>query len=201
MTNQIHNAEAASAITEEVKLIPRWSIAAASLAFVFMQYLYWVILPAYRQSLHMRPVAAPLGVRFYFALSWSTLAALYVLMVGYVSRDAPRRSHEHTPVGRDLPGFARAASDRCFTFCFASPWLHAAPRVAPASTPSSISALSAPTRSPRLAAIATAACASLTSTASTAATAWLRITCPPASVPSSPDLSRIDRPFFRSLYS
>jgi hypothetical protein len=92
MSNQIHSAEAASAITEEVKLIPRWSIAVASLAFVFMQYLYWVILPAYRQSLHMRPVPAPVGVRFYFALSWSTLAALYVLMVGYVSRDAPRRS-------------------------------------------------------------------------------------------------------------
>src|ERR1700721_2585566 len=92
MTNQIHNAEAASAITEEVKLIPRWSIAVASLAFVFMQYLYWVILPAYRQSLHVSPIAAPVGVRFYFALSWSTLAALYVLMVGYVSRDAPRRA-------------------------------------------------------------------------------------------------------------
>src|SRR6202453_5036576 len=92
MTNKIHTSEAASSITEEVKLIPRWSIAADALAFVFMQYLYWVILPAYRLSLHVRPIAAPIGVRFYFALSWSTLAALYVLMVGYVSRDAPRRS-------------------------------------------------------------------------------------------------------------
>jgi hypothetical protein len=92
MTNQIHNAETAPSITEEVKLIPRWSMAAASLAFVFMQYLYWVSLPAYRQSLHRRPVPAPVGVRFYFALSWSTLAALYMLMVGYVSRDAPRRA-------------------------------------------------------------------------------------------------------------
>jgi hypothetical protein len=92
MTNKIHTSEAASSITEEVKLIPRWSIAAASLVFVFMQYLYWVILPAYRQAYHVRPIAAPIGVRFYFALSWSTLAALYVLMVGYVSRDAPRRS-------------------------------------------------------------------------------------------------------------
>jgi Double zinc ribbon/Phospholipase_D-nuclease N-terminal len=92
MTNHLQDAEAESSITEEVKLIPRWSIAVATLVFVFMQYLYWVILPAYRQSLHMRPVPAPLGVRFYFALSWSTLAALYVLMVGYVSRDAPRRN-------------------------------------------------------------------------------------------------------------
>src|SRR6201999_860016 len=92
MNNQIHHAEAGSSITEEVKLIPRWSIAAASLVFVFMQYLYWVILPAYRVAYKLRPIAAPFGVRFYFALSWSALAALYVLMVGYVSRDAPRRS-------------------------------------------------------------------------------------------------------------
>jgi hypothetical protein len=92
MTSNTHNAQAASSITEEVKLIPRWSIAIAALVFVFMQYLYWVILPAYRVAYHVRPIAAPFGVRFYFALSWSTLAALYVLMVGYVSRDAPRRN-------------------------------------------------------------------------------------------------------------
>src|ERR1700683_5060835 len=92
MTNKVNNAEPASSFTEEVKLIPRWSIAAASLVFVFMQYLYWVILPAYRLAYKGRPIAAPLWVRFYFALSWSALAALYVLMVVYVSRDAPRRS-------------------------------------------------------------------------------------------------------------
>ena len=40
----------------------------------------------------LQPSTAPFGLRFYFALSWSTLAALYVLMVGYVSRDAPRRN-------------------------------------------------------------------------------------------------------------
>jgi hypothetical protein len=53
-----------------------------------MQYLSWVILPAHK----LRPSTAPFGLRFYFALSWSTLSALYVLMVGYVSRDAPRRN-------------------------------------------------------------------------------------------------------------
>jgi len=92
MTDKKPNVEAPSSITEEVKLIPPWSIAVAALVFVFMQYLYWVILPAYRVALHVRPIAAPFGVRFYFALSWSSLAALYVLMVGYVSRDAPRRN-------------------------------------------------------------------------------------------------------------
>ncbi len=92
MTSPQHNAQATSSITEEFKLIPRWSIAVASLVFVFMQYLYWVILPAYRVAYRVKPIAAPFGVRFYFALSWSALAALYVLMVGYVSRDAPRRN-------------------------------------------------------------------------------------------------------------
>ena len=89
MTSPPANPQTTSSFTEEVRLIPRWSIAVAALAFVFMQYLYWVILPAAHRS---RPILLPFGVRFYFALSWSTLAALYVLMVGYVSRDAPRRS-------------------------------------------------------------------------------------------------------------
>ena len=82
------NTQAFTTFSEEVRLIPRWSIAAAAVAFVFMQYLSWVIMPAHR----LRPSTAPFGLRLYFALSWSTLTALYVLMVGYVSRDAPRRS-------------------------------------------------------------------------------------------------------------
>src|SRR5271163_838466 len=88
MISPTHNAQSASSFTEEVTLIPRWSIAAAAFAFVFMQYFFWVILPAHR----LKPSTAPFGLRLYFALSWSTLAALYVLMAGYVSRDAPRRS-------------------------------------------------------------------------------------------------------------
>ena len=83
-----NNAQSTSSFTEEVTLIPRWSIAAAALAFVFMQYFFWVILPAYR----LKPSTAPFGLRLYFALSWSTLAGLYMLMAGYVSRDAPRRA-------------------------------------------------------------------------------------------------------------
>ena len=34
----------------------------------------------------------PLGFRIYFSLSWGLLAALYFLMIGYVSKDAPRRA-------------------------------------------------------------------------------------------------------------
>jgi predicted amidophosphoribosyltransferase len=32
-----------------------------------------------------------MGMRIYFALSWGALASLYMLMVGYVSKDSPRR--------------------------------------------------------------------------------------------------------------
>jgi Phospholipase_D-nuclease N-terminal len=88
MITPAHKAQSTSSFTEEFNLIPRWSIAAAVAAFVFMEYLSWVVIPAHRTH----PNTAPFGLRFYFALSWSTLTAMYVLMVGYVSRDAPRRS-------------------------------------------------------------------------------------------------------------
>lgn len=77
----------ANAFSAELKLIPRWSVFLAAAAFVAMQYLHWVVLPAIRH--HPGP---PMGLRIYFALSWSALAALYVLMIGYVSKDAPRRA-------------------------------------------------------------------------------------------------------------
>jgi hypothetical protein len=72
--------------SSELKLIPRWSVALAAASFVGVQYLYWVVLPHYRH--HPGP---PVGVRVYFAVTWSALAALYMLMIGYVSKDAPRR--------------------------------------------------------------------------------------------------------------
>jgi hypothetical protein len=72
-------------LTSELKLIPRWSVAAAALAFVGMLYVFWVIVPAHRHH------QLPFGLRLYFALSWSALSALYMLMVGYISRDTRRR--------------------------------------------------------------------------------------------------------------
>jgi hypothetical protein len=85
--NSQHVTSAKTSVSEEFKLIPRWAVALAMLAFIGMEYLYWVILPHYRH--HPGP---PLGLKIYFALSWSALAALYVLMIGYVSQDAPRRN-------------------------------------------------------------------------------------------------------------
>ena len=71
---------------EDSRLIPVWSIVLASAAFVFVEYYFWLVLP--EQQHHLPPI----GVRAYLNLSWGILAALYFLMVGYVSRDAPRRA-------------------------------------------------------------------------------------------------------------
>lgn len=85
--DRVRETKVPSTMQDEFKLIPQWSIALSVLAFVAMQYLFWVVLPQHRHS-----PGPPIGLRFYFALSWSALAALYVLMVGYVSQDAPRRN-------------------------------------------------------------------------------------------------------------
>ncbi len=86
--NDLRDQSGSSSFSEEMQLIPLWSVALSIFAFIFMQYINWVVLPAHRHH----PPSMPLGLRLYLALSWSALAALYVLMVGYVSRDAPRRS-------------------------------------------------------------------------------------------------------------
>lgn len=75
--------EGALSFSDELHLIPRWSIAAAVFAFVLMQYLFWDVFPHHHKT--------PFGVRLYFGVSWSLLGSLYMLMVGYVSKDAPRR--------------------------------------------------------------------------------------------------------------
>lgn len=74
-------------VNEEARLIPTWSMVAATIAFAAVEYYWWVIAPMQRH--HAPP---PIGLRLYFNLSWGILAAMYFLMVGYVTRDAPRRA-------------------------------------------------------------------------------------------------------------
>ncbi|MBW4045963.1 zinc ribbon domain-containing protein [Acidipila rosea] len=84
MANQSPVRDTASSATfvDELHLIPRWSVAAAVFAFVGMQYFFWEVIPNHHH---------PIGLRLYFAISWSLLAALYMLMIGYITRDTPRR--------------------------------------------------------------------------------------------------------------
>ena len=82
-----HNPEKQTSLSEELRMIPRWSIGLAVLSFLAVQYVFWVVMPAHRH--HPGP---PAGFHFYFAVSWGAYAALYSLAIGYVSQDAPRRS-------------------------------------------------------------------------------------------------------------
>jgi hypothetical protein len=74
---------------QDSRLIPLWSIVIAIAAFVGVEYYFWFVLPAHHNH-QDHPI--PLGFRIYFNVSWGVLAALYFLMVGYISKDAPRRA-------------------------------------------------------------------------------------------------------------
>ena len=69
-------------VNEDERMIPVWSIVVAIAAFMLVEY----YVPGLQ---HHGP---PLGFRIYFNFSWGLLAAIYFLMVGYVSKDAPRRA-------------------------------------------------------------------------------------------------------------
>jgi hypothetical protein len=73
-------------VNDDARLIPVWSIVVAVLAFVLVEYYFWMILP---DQVHHAP---PMGFRIYLNISWGLLFSLYFLMVGYVSKDAPRRA-------------------------------------------------------------------------------------------------------------
>jgi hypothetical protein len=73
-------------VNEDPRLIPVWSIVVSVAAFAILEYYFWLVLPKTQQ--HM----PPLGLRIYFNLSFGLLVSLYFLMVGYVSKDAPRRA-------------------------------------------------------------------------------------------------------------
>ncbi len=73
-------------VNDDERMIPVWSIIVASVAFVLVEYYFWIVAPEQRH--HAPP---PLGFRIYFNLSRGVVAALYFQMVGYISKDSPRR--------------------------------------------------------------------------------------------------------------
>ena len=154
------------AANEDTRLIPVWSIVLAIVAFALLEYYFWLVLP---QQQHHPP---PLGFHIYFSLSGGVLVALYFLMVGYISKDAPRRSMSSR--FWMLICFVMA---RCFTSCcvsLRSRVARPAPRMCRAT---STSARSAITGLPPTAATATARCAPLTSFVPAAVMSWRATTC------------------------
>jgi hypothetical protein len=85
--SRTNNSESQSWLSDELRMIPQWSVGLAVLSFLAIQYIFWVVMPAHRH--HPGP---PPGFHAYFAVSWGFYAALYSLTIGYVSKDAPRRS-------------------------------------------------------------------------------------------------------------
>ena len=73
-------------VNSEERMIPIWSIIAAIVAFVGVEYYFWIVAPAQ----HHHPPPA-LGLRIDFNVAWGAVTSLYFLMVGYISKDAPRR--------------------------------------------------------------------------------------------------------------
>lgn len=71
-------------VSEELKLIPRWSMVLAVIAFLGIDYLFFFVLHQHYNS--------PTPVHIYFGTSWGALVAAYMLMIGYISKDAPRRN-------------------------------------------------------------------------------------------------------------
>jgi hypothetical protein len=71
---------------DEERLVPVWSMILAVASALAIEYYMWLVLPG---QVHHQ---APMGIRIYLNLSWGVLTAIYFLMVGYVSIDAPRRS-------------------------------------------------------------------------------------------------------------
>ena len=69
--------------SDDLAMIPRWSVVLAVVAFGLMQYLFHGVLPHHKHEM--------LPMRLLMGYSWGTLVASYVLLVGYVSRDVKRR--------------------------------------------------------------------------------------------------------------
>ena len=159
------------AVNEDERMIPVWSIIVASVAFVLVEYYFWMVAPEQRH--HAPP---PLGFRIYFNLSWGVVVALYFLMVGYISKDSPRRAMSARfwmLICFVMPGGIGAV----LYFLLRQPQVAAAPPAARMCRAISTFARSATTSLRRIAATASGQCAPPTSTARAAATNWPRTRC------------------------
>ena len=70
--------------SDDLAMIPWWSIVLAVVAFAGMQFVFHGLMP--------RPKHDFGPMRLLMGYSWGTLVASYVLLVGYVSRDVKRRN-------------------------------------------------------------------------------------------------------------
>jgi len=88
-------------IADEIRLIPKWSVALAVAIFAAVQATVHLYLVKHDHNL------PPRGFLIFWSVAWGTVLAVYTLMVGYVTRDAKRRGMNlalWTPLVIFMPG-------------------------------------------------------------------------------------------------
>jgi hypothetical protein len=83
-SGETNSTERAPARSDDLGMIPWWSVVLAVIAFGFMQYVFHGMMPRPRHDIG--------PMRLLMGYSWGTLVASYVLLIGYVSRDVKRRN-------------------------------------------------------------------------------------------------------------
>jgi hypothetical protein len=97
----INSDELRPQISDELRLIPMWSVALAVVLFVAVQAAVHLYLAQHQHNL------PPRGFLVFWSVAWGTVIAVYTLMVGYVTRDAKRRGMNvglWTPLVVFMPG-------------------------------------------------------------------------------------------------
>jgi hypothetical protein len=80
----VNSASRNPAASDDLGMIPLWSIVLAIAAFAGVQYVFHFVMRPPRHDYEF--------MRVMMAYSWGTLFASYILLVGYVSRDVKRRN-------------------------------------------------------------------------------------------------------------
>ena len=88
-------------ISDELRLVPMWSVALAIALFAAVQAAVHLYLVQHQHNLPPRPFL------IFWSVAWGTVIAVYTIMVGYVTRDARRRGMSlalWTPLVIFMPG-------------------------------------------------------------------------------------------------
>ncbi len=88
-------------ISDELRLIPHWSVALAVALFAATQWVVHLYLARHEHNL------PPRSFLIFWSVAWGSVIAVYTLMVGYVTRDAKRRGMNlalWTPLVIFMPG-------------------------------------------------------------------------------------------------
>ncbi len=78
--------------SDELKIIPKWAYVLAAIGFVCMQYVFNFVVPAQKSNANPPP---PVVLTLLGILAGSVIAC-YLLLIGYVNRDAGRRGMNRT---------------------------------------------------------------------------------------------------------